>query len=203
MFKSTYVLPALTHGRAVKNFNDTPHVEITDEVYNDILASKTVSENILSTVDKMLLLKHNENYVVINKNEYGYCVECFVYDTNFGWGTDIFTGEEIPVTFYYESLFGLVVHLELDEDLEKYIGTCPDNNFANTPEFFYQLTCFKGIIPLNEKDTGLCLARVAEGVVEGSANIKCFIDEKLASNRLMGKQCKKFETTLSNKKDSK
>lgn len=32
MFKSTYVLPALTNSRTVKNFNDTPHVEITDVI---------------------------------------------------------------------------------------------------------------------------------------------------------------------------
>lgn len=202
MFKSTYVLPALTYSRTVKNFNDTPHVEITDEVYNDILTNKTVSENILSTVDKMLLLKHDENYVVINKNQYGYCIECFVFDSKFGGGAD-FTGEEIPVKLYYNSLFGFIVHLNLDEDLEKYISVNSSKYAADTPEFYYQFTCFKGLIPLNDKDAGLCLARVANSVVESKATIKCFIDEKIASNSFMTKQHKAFKNLLSNKKDSK
>lgn len=203
MFKSTYVLPALTNGREVKNFNDAPHVEITKEVYDDILTQKIIPEDILSTVDKMLLLKCNVNYVVVNKNQHGYCIECFVYDSKFGGGTDLFTGEEIPVKLYYNSLFGFIVHLNLDEDLEKYIGECSSRYAADTPDFYYQFTCFKGLVPLNERDAGLCLTQVANSVVEGKATIKCFIDEKIASNSFMARQRKTFENLLSNKKDSK
>lgn len=177
MNKFTFKLPTLNGIKVLSiDFNNYAVLEVDPNLYIGMFESNVIPQHILDQIKigESTLLDFNKHHIaIVGKNSYGYSIE-FMHHHSTDEERGLLDGSTQPARTYYSLSEYAHVVLMLEDDLFKYIAVDEKHRITD-PGFYYQFTCFEGIVRINE-DEGLILHQVRDTVVVGREIMLDFIE---------------------------